>query len=215
MNIQQLAYRLKERQVGLGEVSLLGWLSIVTLCCLLTVYAGFSLLRPMNLDDVCSVLDAREDWYPALQKSNSRWGTPIPVMLAIMHQESRFVADARPGYKMLLGIVPYGRLSSAYGYAQALDGVWEEYQQRTGRPEAVRTDFADAVDFIGWYTWKTEQVVGVPRADAYGQYLAYHEGRSGYKRESYRQKPWLMGVAAKVERRAVMYSEQYLSCSAT
>nr|WP_315980574.1 hypothetical protein [Aliamphritea spongicola] len=57
-------------------MSLLGWMSAVCLLTVLVVYAGFAFLRPMNLDDICSVLDAREGWYEAVQKSHSRWGTP-------------------------------------------------------------------------------------------------------------------------------------------
>lgn len=214
LNFKQHPPRWSRWQRGLGEVSLLGWMSAVCLLTVLVVYAGFAFLRPMNLDDICSVLDAREGWYEAVQKSHSRWGTPIPVMMAIMHQESKFVADARPGYKWFLGVIPYARQSTAFGYAQALDGVWGDYRSRTGNEQARRDNFADAVDFVGWYTRDTERLTGVSRNDAYGQYLAYHEGRSGYRRGSYNQKLWLLGVAAKVERRMVMYSEQYKRCSA-
>ena len=41
--------------------------------------------------------------------------------------------------------------SSAYGYAQALEGTWDDYRKDTGRRGADRDDFADSSDFIGWY----------------------------------------------------------------
>ena len=44
------------------------------------------------------------------------------------------------------------------------------------------------------------------------QYLAYHEGQSGYARGSYRNKAWLLKVANKVERRSSMYRRQLKEC---
>jgi hypothetical protein len=43
-------------------------------------------------------------------------------------------------------------------------------------------------------------------------YLAYHEGRSGYKNGSYRAKPWLLTVAEKVQKQSDKYNDQYLGC---
>ena len=43
-------------------------------------------------------------------------------------------------------------------------------------------------------------------------YLAYHEGWNGYKKGSYRKKPWLMSVADKVQRQSDSYKIQYESC---
>ena len=41
---------------------------------------------------------------------------------------------------------------------------------------ATRTRFKDSVDFIGWYTDKTESLLKISKKDAFRQYLAYHEG---------------------------------------
>ena len=71
--------------------------------------------------------------------------------MATFHQESRFVGNARPPHVYALGIIPMGRMSSAYGYSQALDGTWAEYRQETGNRLARRTDIRDASDFMGWY----------------------------------------------------------------
>ena len=81
--------------------------------------------------------------------------------------------------------------SSAYGYAQALEGTWDDYRADTGRRGADRDDFADSSDFIGWYMSGATRVNGMPLHDAYNQYLAYHEGKAGYARGSYRAKAWL------------------------
>jgi hypothetical protein len=49
-------------------------------------------------------------------------------------------------------------------------------------------------------------------SDARNQYLAYHEGRTGFARQSYQAKPWLMDVAQNVAERAEMYQFQLASC---
>jgi hypothetical protein len=49
-------------------------------------------------------------------------------------------------------------------------------------------------------------------SDARNQYLAYHEGRSGYQRGTYNGKPWLVRVAGEVDQRADMYAVQLQSC---
>ncbi|HKK85727.1 MAG TPA: lytic transglycosylase, partial [Roseovarius sp.] len=54
--------------------------------------------------------------------------------------------------------------------------------------------------------------LGISMSDARNQYLAYHEGRTGYSRGSYNAKPWLLRVSAKVEERARMYEAQLRSC---
>ncbi len=111
-----------------------------------------------------------------------------------------------------LWIIPIGRASDAYGYAQVKTATWDEYVDATGNWFADREDFDDAIDFMGWYMYKTNKVNKVSKWDAYNQYLNYHEGRSGYRRKTYNKKPWLIKVAKKVDRRATRYSKQYWGC---
>ena len=49
-------------------------------------------------------------------------------------------------------------------------------------------------------------------SNAKSQYLAYHEGQTGYSRGSYKKKAWLLKVANKVERRSSMYRRQLKGC---
>ncbi len=58
------------------------------------------------------------------------------------------------------------------------------------------------------------RVNGVAMHDAYNQYLAYHEGKAGFARGSYRSKSWLPAVARDVEAWAVVYDQQLRSCPA-
>ena len=175
---------------------------------------GCSTYQPRYLDNVCHIFHGETDWYEAARDAQGQWGTPIFVMMAIMHQESRFVDDAQPDRPWFLGIIPLPRNSSAYGYAQAQDPVWGEYLRSTGNSGADRDEFEDAIDFIGWYTYGSQKRLKVSKWDAYGQYLAYHEGRGGYERKTYNDKPWLKLVAKKVKRRALQYNQQLKICKA-
>jgi hypothetical protein len=177
------------------------------------VLAGCSSTRPpAQQEDVCLIFAEKPKWHDAAADASKRWGTPLFVPMAMMYQESSFRADARPPMRYFLGIIPYGRPSTAYGYAQVKDETWADYQRQTGNNWASRDDFADAIDFMGWYTSKTQKVNGVSKWDAYNQYLNYHEGWGGFSRGSHLQKAWLLPVARKVDDRSRRYSMQYKGC---
>jgi len=130
----------------------------------------------------------------------------------IMHQESRFIRDAKPPRKKLLGFIPAGRLSDAYGYPQAKKATWAWYIKSSGNRGADRDNFADAIDFIGWYNAQTRKRNNVSATNAYGLYLAYHEGHGGFNRKTYNKKQWLLKVADKVAWRAKKYNQQLAQC---
>lgn len=176
------------------------------------LFSGCATYTPARTNDICDIFLGETDWYEAARDSQHQWGTPIYVMMAIMHQESRFVADAQPERDWFLGFIPLPRKSSAYGYAQAQDPAWSDYMKQTGSYGADRDDFDDAIDFIGWYTDGSQKRLKLSKWDAYGQYLAYHEGRGGYARRTYNKKPWLKKVATKVKKRSARYNMQLKTC---
>ena len=167
---------------------------------------------PKNLDNACSIVDQRPSYLNAMKRSQNRWGVPVAVQMATIYQESRFIGNARTPHEYALGVIPLGRQSSAYGYSQALDGTWDEYKRDQGAFRARRDDIDHATDFMGWYMKKSEEALGIPLGDARNQYLAYHEGRTGYRRGSFRQKAWLLRVSGEVADRAVLYDTQLKSC---
>ena len=173
---------------------------------------GGSFKAPRDLDNACAITSERPAYLRAMRDAQRRWGIPIAVQMAAIHQESRFIGDARTPHQYALGIIPIGRQSSAFGYSQALDGTWEEYLKETGKRRARRDDIRDATDFMGWYMDGSTQRLGISKQDAASQYLAYHEGRTGFANGSYRSKTWLMAVAGKVQARAEMYQAQLISC---
>ena len=167
---------------------------------------------PKNLNNACSIVDQRPSYLTAMKRTQNRWGVPVAVQMATIYQESKFIGNARTPHEYALGVIPMGRVSSAYGYSQALDGTWAEYKRERGGFGARRDDIGDATDFMGWYFEKTREDLGIPLGDARNQYLAYHEGRTGYRRGSYRSKSWLVRVSDEVAARAIMYDFQLRSC---
>lgn len=167
---------------------------------------------PRNLDDACALLRERPHYGRAMSLAERNWGVPVHIQMAIIHQESRFDGNIRPPHRYALGVIPVGRQSSALGYSQALDGTWSDYQIATGNRRARRTDINDATDFMGWYMNLTVERNNVPLTDTRRQYLAYHEGHTGFNRGSYNSKPWLLDVAVRVEQRAERYRGQLATC---
>ncbi|MED5526395.1 hypothetical protein [Gallaecimonas pentaromativorans] len=176
------------------------------------ILAGCATAPPTHPDNLCSIFKEKDDWYDAAMDVQKKWGVPPHIPFAMLYQESSFRHDALPPRDYLLGFIPWGRVSSAYGYAQAKEDTWQDYMRETGNWGADRDDFDDALDFMGWFIDKTRKLTGVSKWDAYGQYLAYHEGWGGYNRKSYNKKPWLKQVARKVESRAKTFSKQYWRC---
>lgn len=174
--------------------------------------AGCATSPPENINNVCDIFREKDDWYEAAAEAREEWGSPIGVMMAIMHQESRFVAKAKPPRKKIMGFIPGPRPSDAYGYSQALGSTWDSYERSAGRYFADRDEFADAIDFIGWYNDQSSRRSGIAKNDGYRLYLAYHEGQGGYNRGTYRKKQWLVDVARKVGRKADTYSGQLRGC---
>jgi hypothetical protein len=167
---------------------------------------------PSSTENACSIFSEKEDWYKASLAAKEKYGLPLHIQLAIMRQESSFKHDAAPPRETFFGIPLWWRKSSAYGYAQVKDSTWDWYINKTGNSGADRDDYADAVDFMGWYASISHKTLGISKWDAYNQYLAYHEGHGGWKQKTYLKKPWLMEVAKKVSRYAKQYSNQLKSC---
>ena len=173
---------------------------------------GCSTNPPSNPENLCAIFEEKPSWREAAEDMNEKWGVPVQVPLAMMYQESSFRHDALPPRYYFLGFIPWGRVSSAYGYAQVKDETWDDYLSEAGGWFSSRDDFDDALDFMGWYISKTQQLNKVSKWDAYGQYLNYHEGWAGYRNRSYEKKPWLKRVARQVQARAERFGAQYRQC---
>ena len=167
---------------------------------------------PSNADNICSIFKQKPGWKKAARAAQKKWDMPIALSMAFVHRESHYVADAKPPRKRLLGVVPWTRLSSAYGYAQATDEAWEDYKKQTDRWFVDRDNFSDALDFIGWYNMRSHRALGIALSDPYHLYLAYYMGVSGYKSRRWEKQPTVKGYARKVSSQAKRYKQQLARC---
>ena len=167
---------------------------------------------PSNVDNACTIIREKPKYYRAFKRTERRWNVPVHVQMATIHQESKFVKNARAPRRRVLGFIPWGRQSSAYGYSQAIDGTWDEYRKSTGKQWSRRNNIWDAADFMGWYMNRTRTRTGVRLNDTRNQYLAYHEGHAGYRAGTHWGKPWLLRTANGVASRASLYERQLRRC---
>ena len=165
---------------------------------------------PTNTANSCSIFNERYLWYKHTKKVEQKWGTPIYIQLAIIKMESDFDWLAKPPRHKIFKVIPYKRLSSSFGYSQAVKGTWEQYKKETGNNLATRVRFKDSVDFIGWYTNKTESILKISKKDAFKQYLAYHEGWRNFK--NYKKNDKVIKLAKRVEKQSNIYKKQLLKC---
>mgnify|MGYP006100885281 FL=1 len=165
---------------------------------------------PQNTSNSCSIFNERYLWYKHTKKTEEKWGTPIYIQLAIIKMESDFDWLAKPARQKIFKVIPFKRPSSSFGYSQAVKGTWEQYKNETGNKLAIRTRFKDSVDFIGWYTNKTESILKISKKDAFRQYIAYHEGWGAYK--NYKNNQKVIILAKKVKNQADKYKSQLRKC---
>ena len=169
---------------------------------------------PSNPDNLCDIFYEKEGWYEQAKRTEERWGAPIHVKMAIMRHESAFRHDAKPPRYYFLGFIPWGYISSAKGYPQALDGTWARYKKENSRRGASRRDFDDSLDFIGWYLHTSKRQIGLSPGDTYSHYLAYHEGQTGFKKGTWKAKPSVQRYAERVAATANSYESQLNECRA-
>ena len=167
---------------------------------------------PKNQDDACSILNQKKSWRSALKKAERKWGVSAGMQLAFIKTESNFRSTARTQRKYFLGLIPSGRISSAYGYSQALDGTWKEYKKSTGNRYHRRSNFSHSTNFIGWYVDKSNKLLGISKKNAYLHYLAYHQGQAGFKTGAYKNKSGLLKVAKKTAYNKKIFDGQLKKC---
>ena len=194
---------MKKQNLNLSKILIFFFLVILTSCSSI----------PKNTSNSCSIFSERYLWYKHTKKTEKKWGTPIYIQLAIIKMESDFNWLAKPKRQKIFKVIPYKRPSSSFGYSQAVKGTWKQYKNETGNKLATRTRFKDSVDFIGWYTDKTEKILKIPKTDAFKQYIAYHEGWGNYK--NYKENTKVIGLAKKVKKQSDKYKNQLQKCKKT
>ena len=173
--------------------------------------AGCASHPPSHQQNLCSVFRQHPRWYDYARESEKTWGVPIQVLMAFVRVESAYRSHAKPPFRWFL-FIPLGRASSAKGYAQIQDPAWEDYEKARGGWFRSRSDMADALDFVGWYDNQSSKMLGISKWDAKRLYLAYHEGRAGYRSGGYKHKPRVLQAADRVSLTAREYGAQLKRC---
>ena len=167
---------------------------------------------PKNQDNACLILKQKRNWMKSLRKTEKKWGITPGMQLAFIKTESNFKPTARTPRKYAFGLIPNGRISSAYGYSQALDGTWKQYKKSTGNNYHRRSNFYHSTNFIGWYIDRSRKMLGIGKDNAYLHYIAYHQGQSGFKSGAYKKKKGLIAVAKKTAKNKRIFDKQHKNC---
>lgn len=199
----------KLRSFGLGFIILASSLGL----------SGCVTVTPSKRDNICEVLSQKSGFFnrwPQVTAAVSReFNIPAPILLATIYVESTFRSEARPPRNSLLGLIPWKRPSSAYGYAQALDLTWQGYIKKTGRRYANRRSFHDSIHFIGWYHDTSARRHNVNRNDAQALYIMYHLG-NGQPTHLRAQLPsGVKQAAIRFEEAVELYKKQLKICGIT
>ena len=118
---------------------------------------------------VCEILTQHPNWSKSLKTAQDKYNLPPAFAMGLIYQESRFKAEAK------------SKGSSAYGYAQAIDGTWKHFQKDV-KSNAKRNNFDDSVQFVGWYMNQLAKSSKLKMTDSYNLYMAYMLGATGFKR---------------------------------
>ena len=175
--------------------------------------ACVSTSTPRNTDNICQIFDEKRSWYRSATRSERKWGIPISTMMAVIHKESSFRATARPPRKKILGFIPGKRLSTSYGYSQAKEETWSDYVKDSKNRTASRTNFADSIDFVGWYLGRAVKHLGISPTNTEALYASYHVGFSGYQSGAWRNSASIKNSIAIFQRQVQLFERQLQTCT--
>ena len=100
-----------------------------------------------------------------------------------------------------------------YDLVRSLESSGPQLTSKTkGDWPALYRRFLKSPNFVGWYNRLSHERLGIPFSSPRQLYLAYHEGRGGYARRSFEQKPAITGLASRVRNRAFRYDHQLKTC---
>ena len=172
-------------------------------------------LNSKQKQNICLIFNKNPKWHEYSKQSQNRWNTPIWIQLAFIYQESKFNANAKAPYKRILGVpIPFKYKSTAYGYSQALNQTWANYQIFINNKSAKRTNFKDSTDFIAWYLYRARKYLKLNNTQIQDLYLAYHEGINGYRKQNFRKNKITILASKKVAKIAMKYKNQLEKCRA-
>ncbi len=166
---------------------------------LLLLCVPLSYAHQIETDNVCLIFKHHPAWQVATKATEKKWGVSQAIQMAIMNTESKFKGTAKNHH------------SSARGYAQVINRTWRAYEKDVGKHE-IRSHFADASNFIGWYASQMHDIKHIPLSNALDIYLAYHEGLGGYTHALKHKHSMVYRLAKHVQARASRYQKKLNGC---
>ena len=84
------------------------WLGLrsALLGALIVFLAACTTTPPAEVSDVCQIFREKTGWYEDAKKSRARWGVPVSVSMAFMHQEFSLRRDGQAAAEKLWGVIP-------------------------------------------------------------------------------------------------------------
>lgn len=163
-------------------------------------------------DDVCDIYNKNYDWYRSAIRAQNKYNINASTIMSVMAQESNFKHNARPQKRYAFYVLPWGYETTAQGYAQVINGAWDDYKKANSKWFPSRNNFNDASDFIGWYLKKASRELNINKNDNYHLYLAYHQGIKGYRRHEEKHNKQLDLIAKRVNQQALRYDKEFKHC---
>ena len=169
---------------------------------------------PSEPGNLCSIFREQPYWYAAASRAEYRFGVDVSTTMAVLFVESGFRRNARPPRSKLWGWLPWSRVSSAYGYAQATEPTWRDFESARG--SASRNDPRHAVEFVAWYFERLRQTLRARmphEPTARELYAAYHQGAAGFLRGDWRDDVGAVQAISRFEAVHGRYREQFDGCA--
>ena len=164
-------------------------------------------------NDICHIIDRRPLWNSDLNDIEEEYNISKFIILSFINQESSFKSEAKPPFKKIFGFIPtWNRLSSSYGYSQAINATWDLYKKQNNKQDAQRNNFYDSAEFVAWYILKSNSINNISTNDTFNLYLSYHEGWSGFNNKSYSNNKKLLNIAKKVKEQEKKYKKDFDNC---
>ncbi len=163
---------------------------------------------PKVINNACDILSLHPTWYRYHVHFAHKYSVPIPTVMAIIALESGFNPQARPVKSWLVkNYIPWEYASSSYGYSQATNAAWNDFQRANPYSIYTRGDYVSSVAFISWYLSTYAVSKGKMRVDE--QYIIYHDGPN---KEAHAIAPATRNYANKVLSLANTYEAQLRQC---
>lgn len=164
--------------------------------------------QPIALNNACDILSLHPTWYRYHVHFAHKYSVPIPTVMAIIALESGFNAQARPVKSWLVkNYIPWEYASSSYGYSQATNASWKDFQRANPYSIYTRGDYVSSVAFVSWYLSTYAVSKGMTKID--DQYIIYHDGPN---KAANAISPATREYANKVSRLADTYERQLKQC---